>query len=155
MASKHYSIREKSQTHSLEVDYSIFMMVAMLMMSKRLEKRPGATTIAFPLPIFAGIASISLFHVSTLRPRGNTLGGLYIVIFRSSWSIWDEDGWHRRFKDQMRLGGVAWLGARTSCACLGLMASLIDFLCSRRFSWSNINTQKILGDACKIHAWTC
>jgi hypothetical protein len=47
---------------------------------ERLEKRPRATLAAFPPLIFAGIVSISIFHVSPLPPRGNALGGLYIAI---------------------------------------------------------------------------
>jgi hypothetical protein len=39
------------------VDYSLFMVV----MSKRLEKRSGATPVVFLPPIFAGTTSISVF----------------------------------------------------------------------------------------------
>jgi hypothetical protein len=48
------------QTHSPEVEYSLFIMVAVLVMSERLEKRSGATPAAFPLqslleqPLFHG-----------------------------------------------------------------------------------------------------
>jgi hypothetical protein len=52
------------QTHSPEVDYSLFMAVTMVLTSKRVEKRPGATPAAFPPPIFAGTASGSVFCVS-------------------------------------------------------------------------------------------
>jgi hypothetical protein len=34
--------------------------------SERVEKRPGATPAAFSPPIFAGTASVSVFHVSLL-----------------------------------------------------------------------------------------
>jgi hypothetical protein len=51
-------------THSPEVDYSLFMVVMMVLTSERVEKRPGATPAAFPSPIFAGIASIYVFRVS-------------------------------------------------------------------------------------------
>jgi hypothetical protein len=53
-----------AKTRSPEVDYSLFMVVMMVLMSERVEKRPGATTAMFSPPIFAGIASISVFHVS-------------------------------------------------------------------------------------------
>jgi hypothetical protein len=46
------------------VDYSLFMAVMMVLMSERMEKRPGATSAAFPPPFFAGTASIFVFHVS-------------------------------------------------------------------------------------------
>jgi hypothetical protein len=43
-----------------------------------------------------------LCHVSPPPPLGNTSGGgLYIVVFRSSWAVWDEDGWHRRSNAQI------------------------------------------------------
>jgi hypothetical protein len=38
------------------VDYSIFIMVAILVILERLEKQPGATLAAFPLPIFLDTA---------------------------------------------------------------------------------------------------
>jgi hypothetical protein len=52
------------QTLSPEVDYSLFMAVMMVLTSERVEKRPAATPAAFPPPIFAGIASVYVFHVS-------------------------------------------------------------------------------------------
>jgi hypothetical protein len=61
MISNQHSTREREreikilqQTHSPEVDYSIIIMVAVLVMLERLEKRPGMAPAAFPLPIFAG-----------------------------------------------------------------------------------------------------
>jgi hypothetical protein len=49
----------------------------MVLTSERVEKRPGVTLVAFPPPIFAGTASISVFHVS-LPPRFAIVeGGLY------------------------------------------------------------------------------
>jgi hypothetical protein len=77
MASKHHSIREKlnkllPQTHSTEVDYSLFTMVAVVL--ERMEKRLGATPAAFLPPIFARTASVSWFHISPPPPRENALG---------------------------------------------------------------------------------
>jgi hypothetical protein len=60
------------------------MAVMMVLMSERVEKRPGVTLAAFPPPIFAGIASIFVFPISLLPPLGNVEGGLYIDVFRSS-----------------------------------------------------------------------
>jgi hypothetical protein len=56
----------------------------MVLMSERLEKRPRMTPVAFPLPIFAGAVSVSVFRVSPLPPLGNTESDLYIGVFRSS-----------------------------------------------------------------------
>jgi hypothetical protein len=82
MASKHHSTRKREikllpQTHTLEMDYSLFIMVAVLVMLERLEKRPRATLAEFSPPIFAGTASISWFHVSPPPPQGNASGSLY------------------------------------------------------------------------------
>jgi hypothetical protein len=63
------------------VDYSLFMAMMMVLTSERAEKLPGATPIVFPPSIFAGTASISVFHVSMLPPLGNAKGGLYIDFF--------------------------------------------------------------------------
>jgi hypothetical protein len=56
------------------------MMVSMVLMSERLEKHPGATPTVFTPPIFAGTASISVFHVSPPPPLGNTKG-VFIKVF--------------------------------------------------------------------------
>jgi hypothetical protein len=50
------------------VDYSLFMLVMMVLTSERVEKRPGVNPIAFPPPIFAGIASVYVFCVSLPPP---------------------------------------------------------------------------------------
>jgi hypothetical protein len=55
------------------VDYSLFIMVAVLVVLERLEKRLEATPAAFPPPIFTEI--VSVLYAS---------GSLYIGIFRSS-----------------------------------------------------------------------
>jgi hypothetical protein len=52
------------QTHTSKVDYSLFIMVAVLVMSERLEKRSRTATTAFPPPIFANSAFVSWFRVS-------------------------------------------------------------------------------------------
>jgi hypothetical protein len=88
------------QTHSPEVDYSLFIMVAVLVMLERLEKRSGTDLGAFPSSVFAGSASVSWFHVTLPPPQGNALGGLYIGLFRSRRLIWDEDGRHQSFEGQ-------------------------------------------------------
>jgi hypothetical protein len=43
------------------MNYSLFMAVIMVLMLERVEKRSGATPAAFPSPIFAGTASVSVF----------------------------------------------------------------------------------------------
>jgi hypothetical protein len=60
------------------MDYSLFIMVAVLVMSEMFEMRPGTAPIAFPPPIFAGSTSVSWFHVSPPPSRDNALGSLYI-----------------------------------------------------------------------------
>jgi hypothetical protein len=48
------------------MDYSLFMSTMMMFTSEWVEKRLGVTLAVFPPPIFAGIASVSMFHVSPL-----------------------------------------------------------------------------------------
>jgi hypothetical protein len=55
----------------------------MVLTSDRVEKRLGATLVAFPPPIFTGTASVSVFHVSPPPPDRDRRGGLYIGLFRS------------------------------------------------------------------------
>jgi hypothetical protein len=46
------------------VDYSLFMAVMMVLTSERVEKHLGVTPATFAPPIYAGIASVSVFLVS-------------------------------------------------------------------------------------------
>jgi hypothetical protein len=89
MASNQHSTREREikllpQTHSPKVDYSLFIIVAVLLMLERLEKQLGMALAAFPPPIFTGLASVSWFRVSPPHTFKNTLGSLYIGVFRLS-----------------------------------------------------------------------
>jgi hypothetical protein len=45
------------------------MAVMMVLTLEMVEKQSGATSAAFPPPIFAGTASISVFHVSLPPPN--------------------------------------------------------------------------------------
>jgi hypothetical protein len=65
------------------VDYSLFMVVMVVLTSERVEKHPEATPAAFPPSIFAGITSVSVFHVSPPPHLGIIEAGLYIGVFRS------------------------------------------------------------------------
>jgi hypothetical protein len=56
------------------------MAMMMVLMSNRVEKRPGVTPTAFPAPIFAGTTSVSMFHVSPLPRIANT-EGVFILVF--------------------------------------------------------------------------
>jgi hypothetical protein len=119
------------------------MIVVMVVMSERLEKRPGATPTTFLPPIFTRIASIYVFCVSPPPPRENALWGLYIVVFRSSWAVWDEDGRHQRSEVQTNLGGTPGQGPRPH----GLVwASWLPLLTSCALEGSrDINARKIPG----------
>jgi hypothetical protein len=73
MESNQHSTREREikllpQTHSPEMDYSLFIMMAVLVMSERFEKRPGMALAALHPPIFACTTSISWFRVSLAPP---------------------------------------------------------------------------------------
>jgi hypothetical protein len=63
------------------VDYSLFMMVMMVLTSERVEKCPGVTPAAFPPPIFNGTASVSVFRVSLPPLIMIVQGGIYIKKF--------------------------------------------------------------------------
>jgi hypothetical protein len=74
MASNHHSTRERKrerereikllpQTNSPEVDYSLFILVVVLVMLERLEKQPGTAPASFPPPIFVGTAFVLWFCV--------------------------------------------------------------------------------------------
>jgi hypothetical protein len=66
------------------VDYSLFIVVAVLMMLVRVEMQPRMTPIAFSPPVFVGSALVSWFLCFSVASFREHLGGLYIVVFRSS-----------------------------------------------------------------------
>jgi hypothetical protein len=79
MVSNQHRTRERyikllPQTQSPEVDYSLFIMVTMLVMSERLEKQLGMALAAFPLqslqvqPLFHGF--VFLHHLLMRTPWG-------------------------------------------------------------------------------------
>jgi hypothetical protein len=86
------------------------MAVMMVLTSKRVEKRSGATPAAFPPPIFTGIAHVSVFCYSLPPLDRDHQGGLYIGVFRSGWASGRKDGRHQRPELQTRLDGVLGLG---------------------------------------------
>jgi hypothetical protein len=53
------------------------MAVMMVLTSKRVEKRPGATPAAFPTPMIAGTAFVSVFCVSP-PPHFAIIEGFFI-----------------------------------------------------------------------------
>jgi hypothetical protein len=59
------------------VDYSLFMVVMMVLTLERVEKQPEATPVAFPHSIFAGTISGSVFHVSLLPLAAIVQEGIY------------------------------------------------------------------------------
>jgi hypothetical protein len=78
-----HRIREKwnkllTQTHSPEVEYSLFIMVAMVVMSERLDKRTGATLAVFSPPIFTGTVSDSVASFSAASSQERLRRFLYI-----------------------------------------------------------------------------
>jgi hypothetical protein len=65
------------------VEYSLFMAVMMVLTSKRVEKRPGATPAAFPPPILAGIASVLCFSIAssqTVEGAGSLYRHFYVKL---------------------------------------------------------------------------
>ena len=88
MASNQHSTREREreikllpQTRSPEVDYSLFIMDAVMMMLEKVEMQPGAAPAAFPSPIFVGSDSVSwflCFSAFSSPSFRECLGGVYI-----------------------------------------------------------------------------
>ena len=88
MASNQHSTREREikqlpQTHSPEVDHSLFIMETLMMMLERVEMQPGMALAAFPSPIFAGSASVSVFLPLCSAASEITIRALFINGFRS------------------------------------------------------------------------
>jgi hypothetical protein len=119
------------------VDYSLFTMVAVLVMLKRLEKRPGPAPTLFTPPIFAGTTFVSWFRVSSLPSRGNASEGVLI------WDFLGQDGQSGTKTDdigasrgQTSQGSVAWPWACTTWSLLGsggpLVCLFISFCCSKK-----------------------
>jgi hypothetical protein len=83
------------QTHSPEVDYSLFIMVTKVESSEGMEITPVEPRWSFPLWSLISQAPISCFYVSAMLPFATRRGTLYIVSFRSRRIQRDEDRWHQ------------------------------------------------------------
>jgi hypothetical protein len=76
----------------------------------------------------------SWFCVSLLPSRENTSGSLYIGDFRSTPSIWDQNGRHQSNNAQTSMGGVAgatppglvWASLDHSCASYSHICSRVN-----------------------------
>lgn len=96
------------------VDYSLFIMVVVLLTLEMAERRTKAILAAVLPPIFIAsglcfgvfISASSLFRV---RPRA-----LYIVSFRSRRRRGDENGWHQTLEVRAGHPGAAWKGGHAS-----------------------------------------
>ena len=95
------------QTHSPEVDYSLFIMETVMMMLERMEIQPGMAPVAFFPPIFAGSGSVLVFLCFCSAPSEIALGNLFIGIFRSRLGVRVEGGWLRALEEETSMGGVA------------------------------------------------
>jgi hypothetical protein len=113
-------------------------------MTERLEKQLGTAPATFPSPIFTGLAFVSWFRVSPPPLCENASWGIYIGVYRSTSSIWDQDRRHRRYEAQTSLGGAARPGARTTWSRLALLDKLVCFFFSCWFLGKNNNARKIL-----------
>jgi hypothetical protein len=82
------------------VDFFLLMVVMMVLLLKRVEKRPGVTPATFPPPVFAGTTSVFVVRVSP-PPRFVIVEGVSIYRhFRGSWASRDEDRGPRRLEAQ-------------------------------------------------------
>ena len=66
-----------SQTHSPEVDYSLFIMEMVEMSMEKKETSPAALRRSFPPPICSLLVSISCFS-RVAAPLSKNIGGLFI-----------------------------------------------------------------------------
>jgi hypothetical protein len=80
----------------------------------------------FPLQS-SQVQVVSCFSAASPRQHLGGRGGLYIGVFRSTPSIWDQDGRHRSYEAQTSLCGAAWPGAHATWSCLDLIGSLMCF----------------------------
>jgi hypothetical protein len=126
-----------------DMDYSLFMVVMMVLMSERVEKRLRATLAAFPPSNLCWNNLYFCFLCFSTTPYQEHRGSLYIGVFRSSSVLGEEDGWHQSSRAQTSLGGAVWSWAHTTRSRLTSGAHLVDLFCYRWFSWYNINTRKI------------
>ena len=71
------------QTHSPEVDYSLFIIETVEMSMEKKETSPAGLRRSFPPPIFSLLISVFWFLSCGGSPLEKRRGTSYIVVFRS------------------------------------------------------------------------
>ena len=94
------------QTHSPEVDYSLFIMETVEMSMEKKETSPAGLRRSFPLPICSLLVSLSVFSC-VAAPSSKNVGGPFILAF-----LGHEDAFGRRIDangaTRAQIGGPTW-----------------------------------------------
>ena len=100
------------QTHSPEVDYSLFIMETVEMSMEKKETSPVGLRRSFPPPIFSLLVSVSCFSRVAALPSKKRRGTLYLGVFRSWGCFRAKDRSKRGHEGQMGWAHTAWYRGR-------------------------------------------
>ena len=124
------------QTHSPEVDYSLFIMDTVEMSMEKKETSPAALRRSFPPPICSLLQPPGLcflFLSCGGSPFEERRGALYIGFFRSQGSFGKKDRRKRGHEAQKRWAHAARYRGRMGHPLLALRPPFACFLCSEVF----------------------
>ena len=121
------------QTHSPEVDYSLFIMETVEMSMEKKETSPAGLRRSFPPPICSLLVSVSCFSRVAALSSKNIGGALYIGVFRSRGSFRKKDRRKRGHEGQKRWAHAASYRGRVGHPLLALRPPLACFLRSEVF----------------------
>ena len=114
------------QTHSPEVDYSLFIIETVEMSMEKKETSPAGLRRSFPPPICSLLVSISGFsHVAALPSKN--VGRPLIGVFRSRGCFWTKDRCKRGHEGRNRWAHAAWYCSRVGPPILVLRPPFVDF----------------------------
>ena len=99
---------------------------------EKVEIPPAAAPAEFPPPIFAAAASVFVFRCFYGALLKETLGDIYIGVFRSNEVGWLKIEANQTVDDENRAGATPPDG-RATCALLGLQPFQLRYRCSSCF----------------------
>jgi hypothetical protein len=133
------------QTHSAEVDYSLFIMVMLVQMLEKVRSLQWWLWWSFTLQlIFAGSCSVSVFLCFRHPPLEESSWCPLYRGFRLDRVRGRKKHANRTVEGGKSMGGASPLTRRATMDLSTLRAHLVRSKCSRRFSWWNIDIPKVI-----------
>ena len=134
------------QTHSPEVDYSLFIMATVATSLGVMETTPAALRRSFPPPVCSSSTPLfRCFYVSAALPSGKRRGTIFIVVFRSRGSVGKKDQCKRSHKGQNTWSHAAQESGRVGLSILAIRPPFLRIFRSYAFFLPKNDLRKFSG----------